>query len=285
MKPELKYEAVGRLVDYGYLETRGDVGEARLEVTVRKYQANMGLDVNGKLDNATVRHLREWRFCGVPDNFRLGAQQDCSWSRKVADDLTWTITGWLDEFSREKLRAIYTEAWKYWSDVCNITPRYVSQVNQAWVRMGSGHIDNSAGTLAWSELPCGSDRALTQKYDTGEHWVDSDRPTRNTIDLVRVAAHEIGHVIGLNHGAEGTLLAPTYSTRIRKPQAGDIARVQKIYGKPKTKPADPPTQPPAGGSHNVGVRIDVDVDGSKYTGAGTLKRAGSATFDEEGLGS
>lgn len=188
------------------------------------------------------------RYCGVDDlagAVEAGASV-CRWGKK---DITWTIVGQIPGFTFEQFKTACTEAWAYWSAVCDIRPKYVEEPVDANVLMGTGKIDGSSGTLAWSEMPCGNVRQLTQKYDKDERWVISANPTNGT-DIVRVAAHEIGHVIGIPHISDGNLLAPYYSSKVRKPQAGDIREAVARYGQPAapTPVPDPvPTPSPTGG--------------------------------------
>lgn len=186
-------------------------------------------------------------FCGVSD--LMGAGSDvCKWDTK---DITWTLASDLPGFTRQQLHDAYAEAWSYWAEVCDIKPRYVEDVNQAKIVMTAGYIDGPSNTLAWSEMPCGGAGQLTQRYDSGEQrWIVSEHPT-NGIDFVRVACHEIGHALGMPHIGPGNLLAPTYSTTVRKPQAGDIAEMQARYGPPQPKPPVPPDPTPTPPSPTV----------------------------------
>ena len=117
--------------------------------------------------------------------------------------------------------------------------------------MTTGVIDQSGGTLAWSELPNGN-RQLTQKYDTREQWIISANPTSG-IDAVRVICHETGHALGVGHIQSGNLLAPVYSRQIRKPQSGDVQEMRERYGPPVTGGGTEPTpQPTPGGGSMFG---------------------------------
>lgn len=173
--------------------------------------------------------------CGCTDFSLLAAEDTVArWGRT---SITWTITGLLPGYTRERLKTVYTKAWQQWMDVCGLTVHYTD--GPADVNMGSGMIDGQNGTLAWSELPNGSDNPLNQKYDTAEQWDD--------VMVLAVATHETGHAIGLSHLSAGNLLAPYYSRSITAPQSGDIAEAVKRYGKsnPRPNPTDPPP-PPAG---------------------------------------
>jgi hypothetical protein len=188
-------------------------------------------------------------ICAVPaDVLAIAEAQTCRWPMKR---ITWTVTGRLPGLSDQELIDAYAEAWKSWAAICDIQPEYTTNARTANVLMGSGRIDGPSGTLAWSELPCsaGSSSTLQQKYDTGENWIVAANP-RGGIDIVRVAAHEVGHVLGLPHIASGNLLQPMYSTSIRRPQAGDIAEAVRRYGRPIASPTPTPTPtptPPANG--------------------------------------
>lgn len=227
-----------RLYIIGYL-TRVRPRRESLRRAVAAFQSDWGLVPDGIAGPQTVRALSDplLGFCGVTEHVRT-ANGLCRWASPA---LTWTITGGLaPRISAADQRDAYAEAWGYWTSVCGIEATYTANSKTANVLMGAGAIDRGGNTLAWSELPCGSAPQLKQLYDTHETWVIAERPNRQQIDLVRVAAHEIGHVIGIPHLSDpGALLAPMYNPAVRRPQASDIAEARKRYGPPK-EPAPPP---------------------------------------------
>jgi hypothetical protein len=102
-------------------------------------------------------------------------------------------------------------------------------------------------------------------FDDDERWVDSE--TRN-VDLLTVAAHEIGHTLGLAHSSDpNALMFASYSGPHRSLSEDDIAGVQSLYGvgsSPEPAPEAPPqdaTPPPAAGqdSDDDGIADDEEV--------------------------
>jgi hypothetical protein len=99
-------------------------------------------------------------------------------------------------------------------------------------------------------------------FDDDERWVDSE--TQN-VDLLTVAAHEIGHTLGLAHSSDpNALMYPSYSGPYRRLGEDDIAGIQAIYGvgsAPEPAPEVPPqdaTPPPAAGQDSDGDGIGDD---------------------------
>ncbi len=233
-----------RLYQLGFLEAAHllealDAPAQQVEQAIVAYQVFHGLQVDGWVGPETEASLLELRYCGYPDVLHLeNPQQVCRWPQKV---IRWSITGQLVGISLDNLQAAYQLAWLFWSTICDIHPEYLGfNVATAHVLMGTGVIDGGLGTLAWSEMPCGNPRQLKQLYDSNERWVIAEGATQNQqIDLVRVAAHEIGHVLGIPHIVAGNLLAPIYSQQIRKPQVGDIAEAVKRYGPSIDTPPPP----------------------------------------------
>lgn len=204
-------------------------------------------------------------FCGTPTVFGASAS-NCKWN---TNKITWTVTGYVPGLSPEQIIDAYKTAFSYWEEVCNIHATYTTDPSQAMVVMGAGKIDGPNGTLAWSEMPCGNARKLNQKYDTGESWCVSEQPS-SCLDLVRVACHEIGHALGIQHISNGNLLAPTYSNRIRRPQLGDIAEAQARYGKPQPLPQPPddsgPPEVPDDPTDPTPTPVPVPVPGFDWWG-------------------
>lgn len=235
---------VAFLKQQGYLPPDAEPSDARFIGAIEGFQRKMGLIVDGVPDIVTERFADAPRFCSVPDNVNAG--QKCRWDGTERPlEIRWSVTGSLPGIPAQKLIEVYNAAWLSWMRVCGIMPSYVPNASEAHVRMGSGRIDGASGTLAWSQLPCGPDQPLQQKYDSGEPWFTGlGRPTNGRISLRAVACHEIGHVIGLDHLSQGNLLAPYYTADILEPQAGDIEEAVLRYGPPVAAPLPPEPDTP-----------------------------------------
>jgi hypothetical protein len=95
-------------------------------------------------------------------------------------------------------------------------------------------------------------------FDDDERWVDSD--TRN-VDLLTVAAHEIGHTLGLAHSDDfDALMFASYSGPRRFLSQDDIAGVQSLYGV-DSDPEPAPEVPPQGATPPPAAGQDSDQDG------------------------
>ena len=79
--------------------------------------------------------------------------------------------------------------------------------------------------------PNSGDLAGDAHFDEAESWtIDIPVPT-GKIDLVSVAAHELGHSLGLRHSdVAGSLMYPTYSGPHRYLHSDDINGIVNIYG-------------------------------------------------------
>jgi hypothetical protein len=240
-----KSEAVARLNSLGYLTAKRPK-PAQFAAALKAFQRDMGLKDDGKIGPQTERALTDPHlgFCGVHEHIRTH-DGVCKWPQP---QITWAITGSLKpRVSDGDQKSAYAMAWDYWMSVCGVEAKFVTNRKTANVLMGSGNtggLGSPGNVLAWSELPCGSALQLQQSYDLAETWVISDNPQRFEIDLVRVAAHEIGHVLGIPHLSDrGALLAPMYNPQVRRPQQSDIAEAVNRYGPPKEPPPTTPSAP------------------------------------------
>ena len=68
------------------------------------------------------------------------------------------------------------------------------------------------------------------KFDIAEFWITS--PEKTGVLLENVAAHELGHILGLTHSEVSTaLMAPYYNKNVNRPQENDdIERIRSLYG-------------------------------------------------------
>lgn len=119
--------------------------------------------------------------------------------------------------------------------------------------------DGPGDVLAHASFPNPyDDSQVFLHFDDEERWVDSN--TQN-VDLLTVAAHEIGHTLGLAHSsAFNALMYPSYSGPHRFLDDDDIAGVQALYGA-ESDPAPAPEAPSQGETPPPSADQDSDQDG------------------------
>jgi hypothetical protein len=89
--------------------------------------------------------------------------------------------------------------------------------------------DGPGDVLAHASFPNPYDgRQVFLHFDDDERWVDSD--TQN-VDLLTVAAHEIGHTLGLGHSDDpNALMYAAYSGPHRFLDNDDVSGIEGLYG-------------------------------------------------------
>jgi hypothetical protein len=100
------------------------------------------------------------------------------------------------------------------------------------IRIGGHFFDGAGGTLAHGYYPPvnGNTAAGDIHFDTGDTWKIGFGGAG--FDIFQVAAHEIGHALGLDHtGVAASLMNPFYTEAFSGPQADDIAGARFIYGR------------------------------------------------------
>jgi hypothetical protein len=143
-----------------------------------------------------------------------------------------------------------SNAFAAWSAVANIQFVQVADnglpFNQAGatgdIRIGAHTIDAVLGVLAhgFYPPPNGTSAAGDVHFDRLENW--SCAPGMGLFDVGIVAAHEIGHAIGLGHEFTLTaLMNPFYNPAITMPLADDINGATNIYGSPVVPVIPTPT--------------------------------------------
>ena len=153
-------------------------------------------------------------------------------------------------------------AFDAWSAVVDITFTEVVDPGVDWqapaalasdIRISGEDLGGPGGALAHAFFPPknGGPAAGDIHFDSKDTWkIGFGGPG---FDIFQVAAHEIGHAIGLGHecGDDGldtpcevALMNPFITEDFRGPQADDIAGAQEIYGAPATAPVPLPAALP-----------------------------------------
>ena len=210
-------------------------------------------------------------YCGTPNRINA-TNRPCRWDKTNWNGTSWNgtpanlkLTYALDGVSEQFAPAL-AWAWREWEKVCAIEVSRVSDVRFANIRYTAKRIDGPSGTLAWAELPCGSDRQLESRIDSGDRWHYDPltAPARGTVHIGAVMCHENGHLLGLDHETDEnqtSLLDPFYDPSIRVPQQWDIAQAVLRYGPPAVN--IPPVDP---GNPDVTKSLELLLDGDKYVG-------------------
>ncbi|BAF19173.1 metalloendoproteinase 2-MMP [Oryza sativa Japonica Group] len=274
-------QGLGKLKDYlwhfGYLSypsssslspSFNDLFDADMELAIKMYQGNFGLDVTGDLDAATVSQMMAPR-CGVADvvngtstmgggggvrgrglySYFPGSPR---WPRSRTT-LRYAITATSQtSIDRATLSKVFASAFARWSAATTLNFTEAASAADADITIGfygGDHGDGEAfdgplGTLAHAFSPTNGRLHL----DASEAWVaggDVTRASSNAaVDLESVAVHEIGHILGLGHSsAADSIMFPTLTSRTKKVNLAtdDVAGIQGLYGNnPNFKGVTPP---------------------------------------------
>ncbi|XP_017275511.1 matrix metalloproteinase-20 [Kryptolebias marmoratus] len=217
-----------------------------MEEGVRKMQNFFGLRETGSLDSHTLDVMREPR-CGVPDvdNFSFYPSKP-KWKNNT---ITYTVSQYTPDMSREEVERSFRLALKMWSDAAPL--RFI-EVNHgkadiilSFARRAHGDFspfDGAGGVLAHAFQP-GEGIGGDVHFDEDETWTSGGQG----YSLFAVAAHELGHSLGLTHSADpSAVMYPNYRRRSRTQyflSTDDVRGIQLLYGKPTKKAEVKPSAP------------------------------------------
>lgn len=217
----------------------------------------------------------EYRFDDLPD--RVNESSAIAEYRTISAwdkaDITYVFVNGTDKLEGDVERDLVRRAFALWAAPTLLTFTEVTDSSTADIVVGWASGDHGDGdpfdgpgdVLAHASFPNPYDNSqVFLHFDDDERWVDSE--TQN-VDLLTVAAHEIGHTLGLAHSSDpNALMYPSYSGPYRTLGDDDIAGVQALYGvgsAPEPAPEVPPqdaTPPPAAGQDSDGDGIGNDEE-------------------------
>ncbi|MFT7803366.1 matrix metalloproteinase-20-like [Arapaima gigas] len=213
---------------------------AAMEKKIQEMQDFFGLEVSGRLDPKTLEMMRRPR-CGVPDVENYSFYPDRQrWTNRT---ITYRILRYTPDLSREEVERSLHQALKLWSDAAPLrfirVDRGTADITITFGSKGHGDFfpfDGPRGVLAHAFQP-GKDMGGDVHFDEDEVWMTGRR--NFGYDLFTVAAHELGHSLGLSHSKDpSALMHPNYKyfdvTQFSLPR-DDRLGIQALYGSYKTR--------------------------------------------------
>lgn len=269
-------DAIRYLRWFGYLKEGGDVSAA-----LRRFQNFANIPSSGVLDLRTAERMQRPR-CGMRDIESLAEEDENPLDQELypkraknanssshtrskryaiegsywgVKDITYKISKYTRELEKSTVDEVIEKSFKVWEEFSPL--RFLKKssgpvnIEILFARRSHGDgepFDGRGQILAHAFFP---------RYGGDVHF-DEEEPWRSLeargIDLYSVAAHEIGHSLGLKHSQNHqALMAPFYQgytgDAIHLHQ-DDIKALQHLYGDleeerktPRPKPLKPPLQP------------------------------------------
>ncbi len=181
-------------------------------------------------------------------------------------EVTYFFVNGTGKISGEEEETLIKQAFDLWAQHTPLTFTEVANRSEADIVIGWATGDHGDGdpfdgpgdVLAHASFPNPyDDGQVFLHFDDDERWVNS---TSQNVDLLTVAAHEIGHTLGLAHSNDrDALMYPSYSGPHRFLGEDDIAGVQSLYGVASAPPHAP--EVPANDAPPPSADNDSDRDG------------------------
>lgn len=229
------------------------VGPSEVIKAVSDAQQTLGVGVDGWAGELTLKAMQHTPRCGCSDIQRAGTGINQWLARKArGEGISYHVVKYVDGLPPAEQEEIYKAAFESWEAECGVVVRRVRSEQADIIITASSSRQQGLGTigntLAYAYLPNGSQHVsqLLMVMDLAEIWLRLGQSGRGVF-MQAVAAHEIGHLWGLDHTTmAGQLLRATYDPNIWLPQRGyDIEQGRLRYGESQFVPAPAPPMPPA----------------------------------------
>ncbi|KRZ29226.1 Acyl-protein thioesterase 1 [Trichinella pseudospiralis] len=231
----IEFEESNYLKKYGYLQNDADVHQ-RSEA-LKRFQRHASLPITGIVNSETMYYMSLPR-CSLKDVDEEDFSSDFISKlkrRKRFANLTYIISRYTNRLPKDNVNNTIRRAFKVWEEKSPLRFRQISKrpanIDIAFLQQNHGDgepFDGQGGILAHAFFPrYGGD----VHFDDDEYWT----PEPNSgVDLYAVAAHEIGHSLGLKHSKNrNALMAPFYQTYSNSGihlHNDDIQALQYLYG-------------------------------------------------------
>ena len=182
-------------------------------------------------------------------------------------DISYFFINGTEKLEGDRELELLRQAFALWAQDTPLTFTEASNEAKADIVVGWAVRDHGDGdpfdgpgdVLAHASFPNPyDDSRVFLHFDDEERWVDSE--TAN-VDLLTVAAHEIGHTLGLAHSSDpGALMYASYRGPHRSLAQDDIEGVQALYGV-ASAPPEAPESPSSNATPPPSAEQDTDQDG------------------------
>uniref|UniRef100_A0A7N8YPY6 Collagenase 3 n=1 Tax=Mastacembelus armatus TaxID=205130 RepID=A0A7N8YPY6_9TELE len=211
------------------------------QAKIKEMQKFFNLKVTGNLDDNTLELMKQAR-CGVPDIGEYNHfPRHLKWQN---NNITFRILNYTPDLNKSDVDRAIRTALNIWSDVTPLTfKKLYKGIADIMISFGSKEhgdhnpFDGPNGLLAHA-YPPGQGIGGDTHFDEDEHWTKDSE----AYNLLLVAAHELGHALGMSHSSyPGALMYPVYSYVKGFPlSVDDIEGIQALYGpNPDSKKVKP----------------------------------------------
>lgn len=201
------------------------------QAKIKEMQKFFKLEVTGNLDDNTLAVMKEPR-CGVPDIGEYNHfPRHLKWEN---NNVTFRIVNYTPDLKKADVDKAIRRALNVWADVTPLTFKKLYEGNaDIMISFGSKEhgdynpFDGPGGLLAHA-YPPGQGIGGDTHFDEDEQWTKDS----SAYNLFIVAAHELGHALGMSHSTDpGALMYPIYTYTTGYPLAeDDIEGIQALYG-------------------------------------------------------